>query len=162
MSSTPINLNTVDPVWKNHIQEGNSKMQVKSYYDAIACYQKALTLAEKILQKATSHLTNSEAIHIYVLSCQNLANCHLAVGQLIEAETYLLKAQSSASDIMGASKLPMEFRTQAYCAFYATFQDLVKFYEALGREDEVSEIIMQSKEQALKFLEQVEATLPSN
>ncbi|MBN4004336.1 hypothetical protein [Nostoc sp. LPT] len=84
------------------------------------------------------------------------------MGQLIEAETYLLKAQSSASDIMGASKLPMEFRTQAYCAFYAAFQDLVKFYEVLGREDAVSEIIIQSKEQALKFLGQVEATLPSN
>ncbi|MEH2287280.1 hypothetical protein [Nostoc sp.] len=38
----------------------------------------------------------------------------------------------------------------------------VKFYEAFGREDAVSEIIMQFKEQALKFLGQVEATLPSN
>ncbi|MBN4004337.1 hypothetical protein [Nostoc sp. LPT] len=37
---------------------------MKLYYDAIACYQKALTIAEKILQEATSHLNNSEAIHI--------------------------------------------------------------------------------------------------
>ncbi|WP_298907123.1 hypothetical protein [uncultured Nostoc sp.] len=80
-------------------------MQVKLYYDAIACYQKALTVAEEVLQEATSHLSNSEAIHIYVLSCQNLPNCHLAVGQLIEAETYLLKAQSSASELWSKKNL---------------------------------------------------------
>jgi tetratricopeptide (TPR) repeat protein len=162
MNSTPIDLNTVDPVWKNHIQQGNRQIQAQLYDDAIACYEQALSIAEKILQQATSDLNNFEAIHLYVLSCQNLANCHLVLGQLTEAETCLLKAKSSASDIMGACQLPMELRTQAYCAFYATFKDLVKFYEALGDQDALSEIITQSQEQALSFLQQVEATLPSN
>lgn len=137
-------------------------MQLKLYHDAIACYQKALTVAQELLQEATSRLSNSEAIHIYVLSCQNLANCHLAVGEVMEAETCLLKAQSNASEMMGASKLPMEFRTQAYYAFHATFQDLIKFYQAVDRQDALCEIIMQSKEQALKFFGQGEETLPNN
>ena len=38
-------------------------MQMKLYYDAIACYQKALTVAQEVLQEATCHLSNSEAIH---------------------------------------------------------------------------------------------------
>ncbi|MBE9213605.1 hypothetical protein IQ247_13165 [Plectonema cf. radiosum LEGE 06105] len=137
-------------------------MQLKLYHDAIACYPKALTVAQELLQEATSHLSNSEAIHIYVLSCQNLANCHLAVGEVMKAETCLLKAQSSASGMMGASKLPMEFRTQAYYAFHTTFQDLVRFYQAINRQDALGEIIMQSKEQALKFFGQGEEALSSN
>ena len=72
--------------WQLYSKAGNQKMQAKLYQEAQLTYQQANNIADRLLEEAKQTATHSDAIHPYVVSCHNLADCFLQMGNAQQAE----------------------------------------------------------------------------
>ncbi|MBW4435241.1 MAG: DUF2753 family protein [Pelatocladus maniniholoensis HA4357-MV3] len=99
--------------WQLYTKTGNQRMQAKLYQEAQQAYQQAVDLANSLLSQAKHTATNPDTIHLYVVSCHNLADCFLAMGDAGQAEAILQQAYTEIIDTMNQSSFSMELRFEA-------------------------------------------------
>lgn len=145
---------TPDPHWQNYTKQGNKQMGKSRYLLACQSYLCALELAESLLNHAKSKLDNPDAIHLYIISCNNLADSYREVKNWQESETYLLKAYDAALEIMNGKSFPLQFKIEAYRGLRINLGHLVDFYRKIGQDSKMQEIIAQTQSQTLDFLNQ--------
>lgn len=138
--------------WQFYTKQGNEQMQSGLYIQANKSYLAALELAEIIICNAKHNKAPVEMIHLYVVSCHNLANCFLKLGNYAEAEQCLLDAYQTTDDIMEDENLLMEARSTGYQGFQISFMQLSDFYGSTGQKQKLVNLIESSKAKALEFL----------
>lgn len=162
MSDTAMGSRKPNPLWQMHIQQGNANMRDGFYSEAQAAYIRAMQVAEDLLKRALQKQDDTDAIHEFVISCQNLAEVYCVMGLGEEAERLLLKAHSRALKLMNTENISIRFRTEAYRAFQAAFIELVEFYRQTGCHEKMAETIAESKLHAQQFLQEVYRIFENN
>jgi tetratricopeptide (TPR) repeat protein len=152
MFSNPSATQAPDLHWQFYTKQGNEQMQSGLYAEANKSYLAALELAEIITGNAKRHQAPVEMIHIYVVSCYNLAGSFQKLGSYEEAEQCLLDAYQTTDDIMEDENLLMDARSTGYQGFQASFMQLSDFYGSTGQKEKLVNLIDSSKVKALEFL----------
>ncbi len=151
-----------NPQWQMHIECGNANMQSGLYPQAQAAYLRAMEVAEKLLSQALSQRNDVDAIHGFVISCQNLAESYCVMGAEKEAERLLLRAHQKALELMEMENLSIPYKAEAYRAFQATLMELVEFYRRTERHEKMAETITESKLYAQNFLQNIYCLFENN
>ncbi|BAZ05636.1 hypothetical protein [Calothrix sp. NIES-3974] len=162
MSDTVTNRKQSNPEWQMHIECGNANMQSGRYPQAQAAYLRAMEVAEKLLSQALSQRNDMDAIHGFVISCQNLAESYCIMGAEKEAERLLLRAHQKALELMEMDNMSIQFRAEAYRAFQATLIELVEFYRRTECHEKMAEKITESKLSAHNFLQKIYCLFEKN
>ncbi|MEM9007513.1 MAG: hypothetical protein AAGE59_28805 [Cyanobacteria bacterium P01_F01_bin.86] len=139
--------------WVSHTQVGNLRMQLSEFESARRFYRQALALVESLIKRSFLQYQKPEIIHMYIVSCHNLANSCRALGELPEAETSLLKAHSTAIAFMNDDQLPSSIRQEAYHAMRRAFNYLAGFYIQTQQTEALAKITMQTKTQGQRFID---------
>jgi tetratricopeptide (TPR) repeat protein len=145
--------------WQFYTKQGNEQMQSELYVEANKSYLAALELAEIIICNAKHNKAPVEMIHLYVVSCQNLANCFQKLGNYAEAEQCLIDAYQTTDDIMEDESLLMEARSIGYQGFQMSFMQLSDYYGSIGQKQKLVSLIESSKVKALDFLALVQKNI---
>ena len=162
MSNSAIGFKKPNPLWQMYIQEGNVNMRDGLYSQAQTAYERATKLAEELLMNALQKQDDADAINVFIISCQNLAEVYRVMGLIKETERLLLEAHSRSLEVMEAKHLSMHFRTEAYRAFQATFMVLVEFYRKTDCNEKMAGIITQSKLHAQEFSQEAHSIFERN
>ena len=162
MSDSEIGIKKPNPLWQMYIQEGNVNMRNGLYSQAQTAYILAMEVAEELLTNALQKQDDADAINIFIISCQNLAEVNHVIGLTKDAEKLLLQAHSRSLEVMETKYLSMEFRTEAYRAFQATFMVLVEFYRKTECHERMAEIIRESKLHGQEFLQEIHSIFEGN
>ena len=162
MSDSVIGFKKPNPLWQMYIQEGNVNMRDGLYSQAQTAYARATKLAEELLTNALQKQDDADAINVFIISCQNLAEVYRVMGLIKETEKLLLDAHGRSLEVMEAKYLSMHFRTEAYRAFQATFMVLVEFYRKTDCNEKMAEIIAESKLHAREFSQEVHSIFERN
>ena len=139
--------------WVNYTQAGNHCMQLGHSEEARSLYRQTVALAEKLILRGILQYQKPYIIHMYIVSCHNLANCCQIMGELPEAETSLLKAYSTAIAFMNNRRLPSSIRQEAYHALNRAFTYLAGFYTQTQQTEALAEITMQTQIQGQRFMD---------
>jgi hypothetical protein len=99
-------------------------------------------------------------IHLYVVSCHNLASVQVKKGELSIAESTLHQAYHRPLKLMVNTALPLEFRLEAYQGFFMAFHHLMNFYEPYELCSARDALINHAKPLALNFLRQLDPVAP--
>lgn len=80
----------IESTWKQFTLSANTFFEEKKYDRALSQYRQALSKAEALNEQPEKcrHLA-IPSIQIYIISCNNLSNTHIALGHLEEAELML-------------------------------------------------------------------------
>ncbi|UFP94759.1 DUF2753 domain-containing protein [Gloeobacter morelensis] len=148
----PSNPPPPDPAWKACTCRANHWLQQGSHQQAEAEYRQALALAETLLQTARVQLDNAHAIHVYAISCHNLATVYTRLECDFLAEGALLAAHGAAVGTLDDIGLPHAFRWEALCALRANMFQLIDFYRGRGRKADRDAIVERSTASAVQFL----------
>lgn len=144
-----------DHAWASSIEAGNVHFKNGDYLAAQAFYEQALTLESHLLQTAIQQTYAPETIHLYVISCYNLANVHQRLEQWAKAEEILRQAYDIALNLMTRRALPLPVRAEGYQGFFAAFQRLVEFYGQRSDRASCDALINHAKPLALEFLQEM-------
>jgi tetratricopeptide (TPR) repeat protein len=145
----------INNTWVSFIETGNHYFENGDYPAAQLQYQQALALGTQLLQTAAQQVHAPEMIHLYIISCNNIANIHQQLNQQTEAEAVLRQAYNTALTLINRNTLPLTFRSEIYNGFHSAFQRLMEFYAQQGDRQSVDELIYQAQPIALKFLERM-------
>ena len=162
MSDSESGIKKPNPLWQMYIQEGNVHMHDGLYSQAQTAYILAMEVAEKLLTNALQKQNDPDAINVFIISCQNLAEVNHVMGLTKDAERLLLEAHSRCLEVMETKYLSMQFRTEAYRAFEATFMVLVEFYRKTECHQRMAEIITESKLHRQEFLQEIHRIFESD
>lgn len=152
MSSSHRPIPPPDARWQACTQTANRLMQEGSYQEAQAAYLQAVQIAEAALTAAESQQDNEHAVHLYAVSCHNLADNFLQLGQSAEAEMLLTKAYQRSLCLMQNDRLPYAFRWEAMRALQQVALQRIDFYRRQGQTDAVAVVLSQSSGQIQSFL----------
>jgi tetratricopeptide (TPR) repeat protein len=154
MSSAKNSDKQPDPIWQQYTKEGNSKMKVGSIEEAKASYDRAIAIAENLWQQACEQKCNPETIHLYVITCHNLADCYEAMKLSQRAESYLIEAYRQTLTTMNDINLPLNFRMEAYQGLQMVLRQLIDFYHRTENPEAIASITLESQQQAQKLLKE--------
>ncbi|MBW4698408.1 MAG: DUF2753 domain-containing protein [Aphanocapsa lilacina HA4352-LM1] len=141
-----------DPAWKACTCRANHSLQQGCHQQAEAEYRQATALAETLLQTARVRLDNAHAIHVYAISCHNLAMVYTKLECNFLAEAALLAAHGAAVGMLEDAGLPQAFRWEALGALRANMFQFIDFYRNLGRKADLDAIVERSTAPAIRFL----------
>ena len=139
--------------WVSYTQAGNLRMQLGQSEAARTFYRQALVIAEQLIRQGILQYQKPTIIHLYIASCNNLADSCQVLGAYLEAETSLLKGHSTAIALMNNDSLPLSIRQEAYCGLRRAFAHLAGFYTQTQQTEALTEIMMQTKTQGQRFVE---------
>jgi tetratricopeptide (TPR) repeat protein len=142
-------------IWKAHTQRGNDLMQSGSIETAKTAYTEAIEIAKHLCQQSREKKTNPDTIHLYVIACNNLADCYEASQLFTLAENYLTQAYDITLRTIEDTELPLNFRQEAYRGWQIVLRQLVDFYHRRQNPDAISAIVLKAKQRAQLFLEEV-------
>jgi tetratricopeptide (TPR) repeat protein len=158
MTHSSAKLQQISPTWDSYIRTGNDYFNQGNYAISQAQYTQALTLGSHLLQIAVQQEHAPETIHLFIISCFNMANVHEELGQKTEAETLLRQAYDKATDLMTCQTLSLAFRATIYQGFQAAFERLMAFYHQYGDRQSCDALISQAQPLALAFLSSLESS----
>jgi tetratricopeptide (TPR) repeat protein len=138
--------------WQLYTKAGNQRMQAKLYHEAQQAYDRALVLAERLLEKARNKATHPDAIHPYVVSCHNLADCYLTLGNAQQAEIILRQAFDRIIGMMTDEGSPNPHKLEAFKALKAVSFKINSFYRKLDQVTQAEEFFERSIVLAQNFL----------
>jgi hypothetical protein len=146
-------------LWQTYTQQGNRFMKLGALAQppnpnpdrARAVYHSAMSVAKKLWQQAQARRTNPEIIHIYVISCYNLADYYEA-NNLSHAEDLLIDAYDRALLTMQDPNFDLDFQLEAYQSFQTVLRHLVDFYDRQHNHQAMTAISLQARQQARQFL----------
>jgi tetratricopeptide (TPR) repeat protein len=141
--------------WKAHTKRGNDLMQSGSIEMAKVAYTEAIEIAKKLCQQSREQKTNPDTIHLYIIACNNLADCYEALQLFQLAENYLTQAYDIALWTIEDTELPLNFRQEAYRGWQAILRQIVDFYHRRQNPDAISTIVLKSKQRAQAFLKEL-------
>lgn len=146
--------------WTFWTQAGNTCFHNNDYPKAKSYYLQALRFAEQSLQASEQSRHNSGSIHLYVVSCHNLASVQAQQGEVSIAESTLHQAYHRLLKLMVNTDLPLQFRLEAYQGFFMAFRHLIDFYQPYEPCSARDALINHAKPLALSFLRQLEPVTP--
>lgn len=158
MTSSQNDLSQV--TWTFWTQAGNTCFYNNDYLNAKNYYLQALQFAEQSLQDIEHPSYDSGTIHLYVVSCHNLASVQVKQGEISTAESTLHQAYHRPLKLMVNTALPLEFRLDAYRGFFVAFHHLMNFYKPYEPCSARDALINHAKPLALDFLRQLEPVAP--
>jgi tetratricopeptide (TPR) repeat protein len=139
MAPSPDSYEACELQWKIYTKTGNQRMQAKLYQEARQDYHQALELAYKLLEEARHYAGCPDAIHPYVISCHNLADSWLSLGNAQQAEIVRQQAFERVTEIMTDEDLPKPLRLQAFKALRVVSVEIDCFYRNLNQIDRAEE-----------------------
>ncbi|WAL62160.1 DUF2753 family protein [Thermocoleostomius sinensis] len=142
--------------WQLYTKTGNQRMQANLYHEAQQAYHQAWELAEWLLEKAEKNATHPDAIHLYVVSCHNLADNWLTLGDAQQAEMILRKAFDRVIQIMTDKGSSNPRRLEAFKALKAISFEIDSFYRKLGQIARAEQTFERAITLAQDFLAQFE------
>ncbi|WP_310481042.1 hypothetical protein [Chamaesiphon sp. VAR_48_metabat_403] len=149
-------------IWQEYTQQGNQFIKLGALAQppnpntdrARAVYNSAMSVAEKLWQQAQARRTNPEIIHIYVISCYNLAD-YYAANNLSHAEDLLMDAYDVALLTMQDANFDLDFQLEAYQSFQTVLRHLVDFYVRQHNHKKMTAISIAAGRQARQFLSSI-------
>lgn len=146
-------------IWQEYTQQGNQLVKLGALAQPLnpntdrarTAYNSAMSVAKKLWQQAQARRTNPEIIHIYVISCYNLADYYTA-NNLSHAEDLLLDAYDIASLMMQDPHFDLDFQLEAYQSFQTVLRHLADFYDRQHNHQQMTAISLQAGRQARQFL----------
>lgn len=142
-----------DPAWVGYTQAGNQHMQSQQPQQARHCYSQALVLAEKLMIKGVRQRQEPDVIHLYAVSCINLADSFQALGEDLEVETVLLKAHSTLVALLEDRTLLLPVRQAAYQGGHKALIQLIEFYDQTQQPAASEAVMTQFKHRSRQFLQ---------
>ena len=143
------------PAWADYTQSGNQHMQRHQPQQARDCYCKALVLAEKLMVEGVRQRQEPDVIHLYAMSCNNLADSFQALGKALEAETILLKSHSTLMALLDDRNLALPVRQEAYQGLHRALAQLIGFYNQTQQPAALEEVTTQFKRHSQQFLREL-------
>ena len=144
-----------DPAWVDYTQAGNQYMQHHQPQQARDCYCKALVLAEKMMREGVCQRQEPDVIHLYAVSCNNLAESFQALNEDLEAETILLKSHSTLMALLDDRSLALPVRQEAYRGLHRALAQLIGFYNQTQQPAALEEVTTQFKRHSQQFLREL-------
>jgi tetratricopeptide (TPR) repeat protein len=154
MAPSPDSYEACELQWKIYTKTGNQRMQTNLYQEAQQDYNQALELAYKLLEEARHHADRPEAIHPYVISCHNLADSWLSLGNAEQAEMVRRQAFERVTQIMTDEGLPKPLRLEAFKALRVVSIEIDYFYRNLNQTNRAEETIGRAIAIAQDFMAQ--------
>ncbi|PMB14687.1 DUF2753 family protein [Fischerella thermalis] len=140
--------------WQLYTKTGNQRMQANLYQEAQQAYQQAVDLAKSLLSQAKHTATHPDAIHVYVVSCHNLADCFLAMGDARQAEAILQQAYTEIIDTMNQSSFSKDLRFEALKALKIASCEMHSFYQQQNQLTSANKVMQDAIASAKVFLAQ--------
>jgi tetratricopeptide (TPR) repeat protein len=140
--------------WQLYTKAGNQRMQANLYLEAQQAYNQAMKLAHLMLEEARSSTNHPEAIHPYVVSCHNLADCWLDLGNVTQAERILQQVFHQVVQVMNNIDVPDLLRLEAFKALKVVSFEIQGFYRNLDQLTQAEHIFEQGLTLAQEFLDQ--------
>ena len=144
--------------WQLYTKAGNQRMQANLYQEAQFAYQQALNLANSLLEEAKHTATHPDAIHPYVVSCHNLADCFLGMEDAQQAQAILQQAYTETINTMNQSNFSMELRFEALKALKMVSYQMHKFYQEQNQVADAQKVMQDAIAQGKVFLAQFQMT----
>jgi tetratricopeptide (TPR) repeat protein len=138
--------------WQLYTKAGNQRMQANLYHEAQQAYDRALKFAEWLLEEARNQAMYPDAIHPYVVSCHNLADCYLTLENVQQAEMILRQAFDRVIGIMTNECSPNPHKLEAFKALKAVSFEINSFYRKLDQVTQAEEFFERSIALAQDFL----------
>jgi tetratricopeptide (TPR) repeat protein len=142
--------------WQMYTKAGNQRMQANLYQEAQQAYTRALELACLLLEETKSNTIHADAIHPYVVSCHNLMDSWLSLGNVEQAEVILKQAYTQVVQMMTDENLPDLIRLEAFQALKLVSFEMDAFYRKQGQADQAEKLFAQASQLAQDFLTQLE------
>ncbi|MEO0826547.1 MAG: hypothetical protein AAFY67_12935 [Cyanobacteria bacterium J06642_9] len=140
--------------WVRCTEAGNRQMQLGDLKAAQSFYRKALALAEKLIQPTMLQCQQpTSLIHLYLVSCNNLADSCQVLREPEEAEVSLLKAHSRMIVLMNNEGLSSPTRQAAYHGLRRAFNRLASFYSQTQKLEALTKVMVQTKLQSRRFVD---------
>jgi tetratricopeptide (TPR) repeat protein len=155
MSSANNQSKQPDPLWEQYTKEGNSQIQVGAIEEAKVSYHKAIAIAENLWQQSCEQRCNPETIHLYVITCHNLADCYEAMKLNQRAESYLLQAYRQTLTTIEDTGLPLNFRIEAYQGLQMVLRQSIAFYSRTDNHEAIAQILLESQQKAQKLVNEL-------
>ena len=153
-------------IWQAYTKQGNQFMKLalaqppnQQVEQAQSVYDRAIDLAKEIWHQAQAQNSHPEAIHIYTISCHNLADYYEAVNRDRHAEDLLLDAFARTLSTMQNPDLAPDFQMEAYRSLHMVLHQLVDFYDRHQNPDAATKITLQAGKQARQFLNNLNVPL---
>ncbi|MDF5721432.1 MAG: hypothetical protein PUP91_13325 [Rhizonema sp. PD37] len=144
--------------WQLYSKAGNQQMQAKLYQEAQQTYQLANDIANRLLEEAKQTATHCDAIHPYVVSCHNLADCFLQMGNAQQAEVTLQQGYNTVLSVMNEANFAQDLRSEAFQALKMISLEMHRFYQEQGQVTSAENVMQDAVEQAKVFLAQLQNT----
>lgn len=159
MTHPSTELQKMNNTWSSYIEAGNGHFRDGDYLAAQDLYEQALTLGRQLLQAAVQQTHAPETIHLYIVSCFNMANVHQQLEQRTEAERMLRQAYDTALALMTCQTLSLNFRATVYQGFSAAFGKLIEFYGQRGDSLSSDALVSHAQPLVLELLREVSGSL---
>ncbi len=147
-------------IWQAYTRQGNQFMKLAlaqppnpQVEQAQSVYDRAIDLAKEMWHQAQAQNCHPETIHIYAISCHNLADYYEAVNRNPHAEDLLLEAFDRTLSTMQDPDLAPDFQMEAYRSLHMVLQQLVDFYDRHQNPNAATKIVLKAGQQARQFLD---------
>jgi tetratricopeptide (TPR) repeat protein len=140
--------------WQLDTKAGNQQMQVNLYFEAQQYYERALELACLLLEEAKNSSIRPDTIHLYVISCHNLADSWLNLGKMQQAEMVLQQGFDQVIQTMNDVSLSNKLRLEAFKALKMVSFEMDSFYRQQNQVARAEQIFERAITLARDFLAQ--------
>ena len=149
-------------IWQEYTKQGNQLMKLalaqprdSQFEQAQSGYDRAMVVAKKMWAQAQAQNSHPETIHIYTISCHNLADYYEAVNRNRQAEDLLLDAFSRTLSTMQDPQFAADFQMEAYRSLHMVLHQVVDFYDRHQNPNAGTPIVLQAGRQARQFLDRL-------